>query len=702
MDSRNLARIEKLRNAAVKPVLSYEEFYYHFYRRYDQIKEQGTFHERYADAYAYAFDHITPCIDPGELIVGKPVHFLPEENRAEWNMLKQTLADPMCPANGQDSHTALDYALLLEKGMDGVIDKISAYQEKTSDPEKISYYKLCKSVLNTIVRFSERHADAAAALAETCTDPDTRKELENIAAICRKVPKNPASTLQEAIQSVHFLCYCVSFFPLRYFAQQQFQLGRPDRYLLPYYEKDLAEGRITKEDAQVLMDCLAIMINRRVPSGLSSGYMVGGRKADGSIVANDLTLMGMQAIDDIRLVYPSVGLCYTPDMPREFLQKACNVLSHGRSHPAIFNDDLIADGLISYGIPKEDCREYIHSTCVEITPIAASNCWVASPYVNTPQHLLDLLDREYPDFDTLMQAYYAHLDSTIRANYEEQEAMRLTHLDKMIHPLQSCFTNDCLAQGIDNEKGGARYNWVMPSFVGVGNLVDSLEVIRQLVFNQKKLTFAQLKALLDTDFEGQEALRLLMLEKVGKYGNSIDEVDCMYGEITRHIVAECKKYTHSYPNGNVVPSVFCWIMHEHLGRTTGATPDGRKAGFPFGDGSGPCQGREFNGPTASILSSTSWSHKEMIGGVAVNMKFSKKTFTQESCEKVAALITTYMARGGFEIQINVTDKDTLIAAQSNPEQYQDLVVRIGGYSDYFTRLSPQMQAEVILRTEHEI
>ena len=430
--------------------------------------------------------------------------------------------------------------------------------------------------------------------------------------------------------------------------------------------------------------------------------MVGGRKADGSVVANDLTLMGMQAIDDIRLVYPSVGLCYTADMPREFLQKACDVLSHGRSHPAIFNDDLIADGLVSYGIPKEDCREYIHSTCVEITPIAASNCWVASPYVNTPQHLLDLLDREYPDFDTLMQTYYTHLDNTIRANYEEQEAMRLTHLDKMIHPLQSCFTNDCLAQGIDNEKGGARYNWVMPSFVGVGNLVDSLEVIRQLVFNQKKLTFAQLKALLDTDFEGQEALRLQMLEKVGKYGNSIDEVDCMYGEITRHIVAECKKYTHSYPNGNVVPSVFCWIMHEHLGRATGATPDGRKAGFPFGDGSGPCPGREFNGPTASILSSTSWSHKEMIGGVAVNMKFSKKTFTQESCEKVAALITTYMARGGFEIQINVTDKDTLIAAQNNPEQYQDLVVRIGGYSDYFTRLSPQMQAEVILRTEHEI
>ena len=143
-------------------------------------------------------------------------------------------------------------------------------------------------------------------------------------------------------------------------------------------------------------------------------------------------------------------------------------------------------------------------------------------------------------------------------------------------------------------------------------------------------------------------------------------------------------------------------MHEHLGRTTGATPDGRKAGFPFGDGSGPCQGREYNGPTASILSSTSWSHKELIGGVAVNMKFSKKVFTADSCQKMLALIKTYLQRGGFEIQINVVDRETLLDAQAHPELHKDLVVRIGGYSDYFVKISPKMQAEVLLRTAHEV
>ena len=151
-----------------------------------------------------------------------------------------------------------------------------------------------------------------------------------------------------------------------------------------------------------------------------------------------------------------------------------------------------------------------------------------------------------------------------------------------------------------------------------------------------------------------------------------------------------------------MPSVFCWVMHERYGRNTGATPDGRRAGFPLGDGSGPCQGREMSGPTASILSSTKWDHHELIGGVAVNMKFSKSSVKETSLTALKGLIKAFIARGGFEMQINVTDKETLRRAKENPEEYRDLVVRVGGYSDYFAKLSPQMQEEVILRTEHQI
>ena len=236
----------------------------------------------------------------------------------------------------------------------------------------------------------------------------------------------------------------------------------------------------------------------------------------------------------------------------------------------------------------------------------------------------------------------------------------------------------------------------------MANLVDSLHAIRTLIFERGELTLAELKTALDKNFEGFEPLRLKLLNRCDKYGNDIDRVDALFGRIIDFIVAECKKYTPMFTNGHLVPSVFCWIMHEQFGRSTGATPDGRLAGFPLGDGSGPCQGREKRGPTASILSSTKWSHTELIGGVAVNMKFTKKTFNADSRRKAAELIRAYLARGGFEIQINIVDRDTLLAARENPEDWRDLVVRIGGYSDYFVRLSPEMQEEVLLRTEHEI
>ena len=245
-------------------------------------------------------------------------------------------------------------------------------------------------------------------------------------------------------------------------------------------------------------------------------------------------------------------------------------------------------------------------------------------------------------------------------------------------------------------------HWIMPSFVGMGNLIDSLYALKKVVFESKLFTIAQIKKALDANFEGYEPLRQMLLNRIDKYGNDVDEVDEMFVSIVTHIVSECKKHTPVLPNARLIPSVFCWVMHEQFGRNTPASPDGRKAGFPLGDGSGPCQGREKNGPTASILSSTKWPHTSLIGGVAVNMKFSKKTFTNQSSETVKHLIKTYIDRGGFEIQLNVVDRETLLKAQANPDEYIDLVVRIGGYSDYFVRISPEMQAEVIERTSHEV
>jgi len=450
-----MERLKRLRQQALNFSHCKDEFYYRFYKAYEQNAHLGRY-ERYAESFYTTFSGLTPCISEGELIVGKLDGILSGDEAAEWESTYRDVARTRCDGagGGQDSHMAFDYEKLLSLGIVGVIGEIDRYL-LDRDAESAAYYRCCRRCLMAVAEHAKRYAALASELAESETDSVRAEELRLLSRVCERVPMYPARDFYEALQSVHFMTYVISLNPFR-FCPQQFQLGRPDRYLLPYYERDTREGRISRERAQLLLDCLGIQINNRVPAGLSSGYLVGGRDEDGSVVANDLTRMGMQVIDDIRLVYPSVGFCYTKDMPEDLLKLACEILSHGRSHPAIFHDDLIAEGLISYGVPESDCRDYIHSTCVEITPIAGSNCWVASPYVNMPQLLLDLLDREHTDFASLMTAYYAHLDEAIHNNYESYEAQRREHLEKMMHPLQSCFTNDCLAEGTDLEKGGAR------------------------------------------------------------------------------------------------------------------------------------------------------------------------------------------------------------------------------------------------------
>ena len=690
---------EKFRQEALADFVFAEEMYLHFFKRYKENENLTNIYKRYSDAFGYALSKTNVFISDNELVVGrfsKSNEFCEDE----WQEIK-AYADTCVISGGQDSHMAIDYEKLLKYGTGGIVAQINEYKA-SQDEEKTAFYDACVECLEAVNLYSNRYAEEALRLAECAKDEKRRKELLKIADICKKVPEKPAGNFYEAVQAVNFITHCISYSPFRFFVTQTFQLGHPDRYLIGYYEQDIKRGVITKEEAQELIDSLAVHMNLRVANGSSNGYMVGGRNKDGSIVLNDLTYMFMRTIENVRLVYPAVGLCYTLEMGDEVLKYACELLGKGFSHPAIFNDDIITEGLREYGLDEEEAHDYIHSTCVEITPTASSNVWVASPYVNMPKILLDIMDREYESFEALENVYKKELDRTILMNFEDKNSIRKERSERGCNPLLSCLVNDCLKEGTDIERGGARYNWIMPSFVGMANLVDSLYVIKKLVFENKELTIAQLKAVLDKNFEGEEELHYRILNKIDKYGNDVDEVDEYFKDIIGHIVSECKKYVPHLKNARLVPSAFCWIRHETMGSVTGATPDGRVAGFPLGDGSGPCQGREKNGPTASVLSSTKWSHKELIGGVAVNMKFSKKTFTKDSGDRMLQLIKTYLHRGGFELQINVVDKRTLEKAKENPEVYRDLIVRIGGYSDYFVRLSPGMQAEVMQRTEHSI
>lgn len=707
----DLDRIEVLRLAAVRPNISYGEFYDYFNLAYVNNHGCPRMMERVANAVKYAFERWTVDIAPGELIVGRPASSPHDpELQAQIDRANAAYAYNHC-AVGQDSHMAVDYVRVLEKGMSGIAayirEKLAALDPMSpEDVKKESFYHAALTCLEGVEILSERYADHANTLADAESNEKQASEYREIAEICRRVPKYPARTFREAVQCVCFLSYTLSVKPLRP-SMLQFQLGHPDRYLYPYYKKDTEAGILTDDEAQTLIDCMAIQINRRVPNGLSCGYMVGGRYADGTVVSNELTKMCMLAVEQVRLVYPSVGLCHTKDTPEEDLKTALRILAKGHSHPAIFNDDVIQKGLQYYGLPPEESCEYIHSTCVEITPAKSSNVWVASPYMNLPGELLTVMDGvtstdECPTMEEFLSRYLAHLRERILANCRNETMNRWERAKYCVDPLLSCFVRDCLEDGVDIEEGGARYNWIMPSFVGVANAADALYTIERLIYRDGALTFDGLKAALKDNFATTPDV-LANIRALPKYGNDVtgeDSPDRYVKTISEFIADTCEDFRVPLSNGRLIPSLFCWIMHDHFGRGTGATPDGRFAGFPLGDGSGPAQGREHEGPTASVLSSTSWDHHRFIGGIAVNMKFTKAVFDEEKLGVMLALVKTYLARGGFEMQINVTNKEILEKARKNPELYEDLIVRIGGYSDYFVRLSPTMQEEVMARTEH--
>ena len=703
-------RIARLRERALTPRLNNIEWQYLYYKGYlEACKKTISTVEKFAWAANHMLSNVEPAVGEDELILGRPANRkLTEAEEVEFGTMREYEL-PLLNSILNNGHMAIDYKYILKKGILGIKADIEGYIAgldlvKSGDLEKRIFYGACLTALDGVLRYAENYVASIRAAAGGCADAERKRELLALAGIFENIPAKPASGFHEALQCAWLATICVSLCPMALF-----QLGRPDRYLIDYYRKDLEAGVLTKERAQELIDCVCVMYNEVVHGGLACGFMVGGRDENGRDTTNELSYMFIESISHTAMIYPGVGLCLNPDTPPELLELSVETLGNSHSHPALFNDDIIQKGLRHYGLSPREACSYIHSTCVEITPIASSGVWVASPYTNLVGLLLDVMGIkkeggapvEFDSIGQLKEAFLERLEGHIRNNFIEFNRAMIERTRSFAQPLLSCFVNDCLKKGLDIEWGGARYNWIMPSFVGLANLADSLNVIEELVFESKRLSFGELADMLKNNFEGYGDIRAYIQNRIPKYGNDDDAADLLIAELAEKISGFCEGYENCR-GGRLVPSLFCWIMHDRLGAETIASPDGRCAGFPLGDGSGPAQGSEKNGPTASILSSTKWDHHKFIGGIAVNMKFSKKNFGGESREKLTDLIKTFMARGGFELQVNVTDKETLEKARAHPELYGDLVVRIGGYSDYFTRLPSSMQEEIILRSEHEI
>ena len=630
-------------------------------------------------------------MDELELLAGRLVCQQIEADKEAFAKAVEYINDNL-PTGGQTGHCELDISKLFQYGIDGLTEYIKKFEQNDArDSFVYALEGLSAMIENIAAMVNAKISDASAA---------RKSELQIIAESCKNIAHNPPCNFRDAIQLLWLVDIGVMF-------GENVSLvvpGHLDRTLWPYYKHDIDAGIITRQDALTLIESLYILINEAIPDGLAMSVMVGGTNAYGQDVTNELSYICMEAVRKTKMIYPTVGVCWNEQTPDELVNLTVGLIAEGYKTPAFFGDRTIQKGLESYGLNKEERCNYINSTCVEITPVGASNVWVASPYFNLCQWLLDEIkqteSKEPDDFADFLNRYFMRASKKIGEAVEQQNQLRKLRYQNSGKPLQSVFTRDCIKNGKNIDRGGASYNWVECSLVGIANLADSLTVIKHEIFEKHNLAFSDLTGLLEKNFSDNEPVRLRFLNSYPKYGQADEEVDLLVKTIAQYLIGECKKHKMFPDDSPFMPGMFCWIMHEHLGGQTGATPDGRKAGFPFADGGGPAQGRETCGPTAGIISTTCWNHSPLIGGLAYNMKFSSQLFkTDKGKESLKDLILTFLRRGGFETQINVIDRETLLKAQKHPEEYRDLVVRIGGYCDYFTKLSPQMQAEVLLRTE---
>lgn len=618
----------------------------------------------------------------GERIVGRPRFSEPQgdEFGKAWKVLESVPPFP----GGDTAHFHPDFEKILSVGLGGIMDEIREKRDD-ADTDKRAFYDACEIAL-------EGCSDYITHVADACTDSALER-------MCRKLSSDPPSTFHEAIQLMFLMIVAL------WFGEDHIMCtpGRMDQTLRPFYEADLAAGRITSEGALDLICRMYIQLNMILWPGAAISVLVGGKDTNGNDVTNDLTYLCLEARLATHLVYPTVGLAWHEGTPRELTDFACEMIANGVGDPAFFNDELISDGLRDMGVSEPDSHSYMNATCVEIKPVGASNIWVTNPYFNCPAAMLRIMDNTEGNPPTS----FAEFTALVKESLAEEVRIAAVNSDRVWQeryisggfPLASCVISDCLERGLDFDQGGARYNWVENSFVGLANLVDGMVAVKKLVFETGKLSLSEFHDILKDDFTGHEELRQEILNKLPSYGTDDSEADALAVEWADFI--QETSLANTIGGNPYVPGLFCWIMHGEFGRQTGATPDGRKAGTALADGAGAAQGRESAGPTASILSTTKWSHKRALGGLVHNLKLSRGSLRTESdLAALRALIEAYLRRGGFEIQVNVVDADLLRQAQAHPEEYADLLVRVAGYSDYFTNLNPLLQAEVIARTEH--
>ena len=675
-------------------------------------------------------------------------------------------------------HVNVNYEKVLNKGYRGIMAEAQTALSKldVADPEYVQRGNFLRAVIESceaVIEYARRYAKLAKELAMKEKNAERKAELEKISKNCAHVPEFPARDFHEACQSFWFIQLLLQVES----SGHSISPGRFDQYMYPFYKKDIDAGKITVEQAQELLDCIWVKLNdinkvRDAASadgfagyGMFQNLIVGGQDIHGMDATNDLSYMCLEAAMHVPLPQPSISVRVWNGTPQSFMIKAAALTRLGTGLPAYYNDEIIIPSIMARGLTLEDARDYCIIGCVEPQKGSKTDGWHDAAFFNMcrPMELVfsNGMDKgvqigpqtgdvaQMQTFEEFFEAYKTQQSYFIKLLVNANNAIDAAHAVRCPLPFQSCMVDDCIGRGKSLQEGGAIYNFTGPQGFGIANNTDGLLAIKQLVFEERKVTMVEFRDALEANFgyglQGKAAekvvsdvacslaqqgieitediikaiyeevttaasmdpvkkaryreIKRLIDETCPKYGNDIYEADMFAREVANTYTKEVEKYKN--PRGGIFQAgLYPVSANVPLGAQTGATPDGRLAFTPIADGIGPASGRDVKGPTATANSVAKLEQGVASNGTLLNQKFHPSALAGMSgLTKFSALIRSYFDQKGMHMQFNVVTREVLLDAQKNPEKYKTLVVRVAGYSALFTTLSRSLQDDIINRTE---
>ncbi|SHN48985.1 (2S)-3-sulfopropanediol dehydratase [Desulfovibrio litoralis] len=631
-----------------------------------------------------------------------------------------------------------DYEKVLSRGMLNIQAEARAKMAQLDQDspvqgwDKKPFYEAMIIVCDAFMIWSKRHADLARTLAAQESDPKRKKELLEMADICEKVPAHPATNFREAIQSQWFV---QMFSRIEQKSSAIISNGRMDQYLFPYFKKDIEEGRITNKEAKELLECMWVEMAQFIdlyinPTGneFNEGYAhweavtIGGQTPEGEDATNDLSYLFLESKREFPLNYPDLATRIHSRSPERFLKEIALTVKDGSGFPKLINDEEVVPLYAIKGAPMEAALDYSVSGCTEARLPNHETYTSGCVYINFATalemlmyngHMLKYGDQvigvetgdvtKFDSWESFYDAYKAQHMNLLKKAFKQQYIVDCLRPEHFASPFASVMHDLCMdkAKDLQSQKieGGLDFSYF--EFLGYGTVVDSLSAIKKLVFEEKKLTMKEVVSALRNNFEGYEPVRE-MLRNAPCYGNNDPYVDSIAKDIDHITQVYAKKYSDERGVNCDVRYVPI-TSHVPFGKVVSATPNGRRAWTALSDGSSASHGADKNGPTAVLLSNYHTKNYGLKNRASrlLNIKLSPKSVSgHDGTEKIVNIIRTWCDLKLWHLQFNIVNRQTLVAAQAEPDNYRSLLVRIAGYSAYFCDLSKDLQNDIIDRTEH--